>query len=261
MGEQGPIFESEFTQNALDDFTTRATYIGNMNQPDHIRDAILKAALKIAPFEGWTRLTLKRAVRNAGYPEGADELYFEQDVADLLTHWSDQLNAQTETEIHALDLNQMKIRERVTQGVLIRLEAIGRHEEAARRASSRLILPDLASTGIKQLWSAADTIWRGIGDTSTDANYYSKRAILSSVIGATLPVWLSDQSDDKATARAFLDARIENVMGFEKLKWRVKSATKNMPEPAEILGQLRYGGLDVLTKPKKGRARRRRYSR
>jgi ubiquinone biosynthesis protein COQ9 len=67
-----------------------------------------------------------------------------------------------------------------------------------------------------------------------------------------LPVWLSDQSDDKATARAFLDARIENVMSFEKLKWRVKSVTKNMPEPAEILGQLRYGGLDFLSRPKKG---------
>ncbi len=232
-----------------------------MSNPDHIRDAILKSALKIAPFEGWTRLTLKRAVREAGYPEGSDALYFEKGVADILGHWSDTLNSQTETEIRALDLDAMKIRERVTQAVLIRLQAIGRHEEAARRASSRLVLPDMASTGVRQLWSAADTIWRAIGDTSTDANYYSKRAILSSVIGATLPVWLSDQSDDKATARAFLDARIENVMSFEKLKWRVKSVTKNMPEPAEILGQLRYGGLDFLSRPKKGRARRRRYSR
>jgi len=233
----------------------------SMNQADDIRDAILKAALKIAPFEGWTRLTLKRAVREAGYPEGSDALYFENGVADLLDHWSDMLNAQTETQISALDLDAMKIRDRVTQGVLMRLQAIGRHEEAARRASSRLVLPDLATTGMRQLWSAADTIWRAIGDISTDANYYSKRAILSSVIGATLPVWLSDQSDDKTTARAFLDARIENVMGFEKLKWRVKSATKNMPEPAEILGQLRYGGLNFFSRPKKGRARRRRYSR
>lgn len=232
-----------------------------MSQPDDIRDAILKAALKIAPFEGWTRLTLKRAVREAGYPEGSDALYFENGVAEVLDHWSDDLNAQTEAQISELDLDTMKIRERVTQGVLLRLQAIGRHEEAARRASSRLVLPDLATTGMRQLWSAADTIWRAIGDTSTDANYYSKRAILSSVIGATLPVWLSDQSEDKAKARAFLDARIENVMGFEKLKWRVKTATKNMPEPAEILGQLRYGGLDFFSRPKKGRARRRRYSR
>jgi len=143
----------------------------------------------------------------------------------------------------------------------LRLEAIGSHEEAARRASSRLVLPDLAATGVQQIWSAADTIWRAIGDTSTDSNYYSKRVILSSVIGATLPIWLSDQSDDKAAARAFLDNRIQNVMEFEKFKWRVKSFTKNMPEPAEILGKLRYGGTDLFTRPKKGRARRRRYSR
>lgn len=232
-----------------------------MSQPNDTRDAILKAALKIAPFEGWTHLTLKRAVRDAGFPEGSGELYFENGIADLLNHWSDALNAKTEQDIAQLDLGSLKIRERVTQGVLLRLQAIGIHEEAARRASSRLILPDLASTGARQIWNSADIIWRAIGDTSTDANYYSKRAILSSVIGTTLPVWLSDQSDDKATARAFLDARIANVMEFEKLKWRVKGLTKDLPEPAEILGQLRYGGLDFLSRPKKGRARRRRYSR
>ena len=232
-----------------------------MSTPDETRDAILKAALKIAPFEGWTDLTLKRAVRDAGYPDGSGELYFENGIADLLDHWSDALNIQTLQKIGELDLDAMKIRERVTQGVLLRLQAIEPHEEAARRASSRLVLPDLASTGVRQIWKAADTIWRGIGDTSTDANYYSNRAILSSVIGTTLPVWLSDQSENKEAARAFLDARIENVMAFEKLKWRVKDFTKNMPEPAEILGQLRYGGPEFFTKPRKGRARRRRYSR
>ena len=232
-----------------------------MSSPDEIRDAILQAALKIAPFEGWTNLTLKRAVRDAGLPDGAEELYFENGISDLLNHWSDALNRKAEHQISELDLAKLKIRSRVTQGVLLRLQAIGPHEEAARRASSRLILPDLAATGIRQIWNAADMIWRAIGDTSTDANYYSKRAILSSVIGATLPIWLSDQSDDKAAARAFLDARIENVMEFEKLKWRVKNITKNMPEPAEILGQFRYGGLETFARRKKGRARRRRYSR
>jgi len=232
-----------------------------MSEPNEIRDTILDAALKIAPFEGWTDLTLKRAVRDAELAEGSERLYFETGISSVLDYWAARLDAKTEHAIREMDLASLKIRERVTQGVLVRLEVIGRHEEAARRASSRLVLPDLAATGVRQLWSAADTIWRAIGDTSTDANYYSKRAILSSVIGATLPIWLSDQSDGKAKARAFLDARIENVMGFEKLKWRVKTATQNMPEPAEILGQLRYGGLDFLSRPKKGRARRRRYSR
>lgn len=232
-----------------------------MSTPDHIRDTILDAALKIAPFEGWTDLTVKRATRAAGLPDGAAPLYFEKGLGDLLDHWAARLDAQTGTAIAELPLAEMKIRERVTAGVLARLQAIGRDEEAARRASSRLILPDLAATGVAQIWRAADTIWTAIGDTSTDANYYSKRAILSGVIGATLPVWLSDSSPDKADARAFLDARIANVMQFEKVKWRVKSATEGLPNPAEILGQLRYGGLEILTRKPKGRARRRRYSR
>ncbi|GGX73997.1 hypothetical protein GCM10011309_25160 [Litorimonas cladophorae] len=232
-----------------------------MSQPDKIRDDILDAALKIAPFEGWTDLTLRRAVRKVGLPEGADQLYFDTGVGSLLDHWSSRIDAQAKRQIEALDLDALKIRERVTQGVLARLEAISEDEEAGRRASSRLVLPDLAATGARQLWQAADTIWRAIGDTSTDANYYSKRVILASVIGSVLPIWLSDQSDGKTNARAFLDARIANVMSFEALKWRMKSATKDLPNPAEILGQLRYGGLDLLSRPKKGRARRRRYSR
>ena len=232
-----------------------------MSDPNKIRDTILAEALRIAPFEGWTELTLKRAVRAADLPDGAAELYFDGGVKSLLDYWSTQMDAAAEAQIAALDLPNLKIRERVTQGVLARLTAMGRHEEAARRASSRLVLPDLAATGVKQIWQSAHMIWRTIGDTSTDANYYSKRAILSSVIGSTLPIWLSDQSEDKATARAFLDARIENVMGFEKMKWRLKSASKDLPNPAEVLGQLRYGGLDILTRSKKGRARRRRYSR
>jgi len=103
---------------------------------------------------------------------------------------------------------------------------------------------------LKQIWQAADIIWRAIGDTSTDVNYYSKRAILSSVIGSTLPVWLADHSDEKTQGRAFLDARIENVMSFEKMKWQVKSKTKDFPNPAEILGQIRYGGLELFTHQK-----------
>jgi len=232
-----------------------------MSQPDQTRDTILDAALKIAPFEGWTGLTLRRAAREAGYPDGADELFFEGGVGELLDFWSDRLNQQAKAEISKMDLDSMKIRDRVTQGVLARLSAIGTDEEAARRASSRLILPDMAATGMKQIWQAADIIWRAIGDTSTDVNYYSKRAILSSVIGSTLPVWLSDHSDEKTQGRAFLDARIENVMSFEKMKWQVKSKTKDFPNPAEILGQIRYGGLELFTQPKRGRARRRRYSR
>ena len=160
------------------------------------------------------------------------------------------MNGKVESDLADLDQANMKIRDKVTAGVLSALYAIGPHEEAARRAMSRMSLPDALGQGPKQIWSAADTIWRAIGDTSTDGNYYSKRTILAGVIASTLTVWLSDDEPQKPKARKFLDDRIANVMSFEKAKWDFKKRTANMPNPAEILGSLRYGG-------RKGRRRRR----
>jgi len=221
---------------------------------DSAKTAILEAALKLAPFDGWTDSMLAKAAEKAELPKGADALYFPDGVLELIGYWSAQMDDRAKNKITVLDLTNMKIRDRVTSGVLARLEVIAPHDEAARRAGSRLVLPGAAAQGTTQIWASADMIWRAIGDTSTDGNFYSKRAILSAVIASTLPVWLSDESEDKTKGRAFLDARIANVMQFEKFKWDMKTRTKDWPNPAEILGGLRYGKSPF-------KRRRRRHSR
>jgi len=221
---------------------------------DTAKTAILDAALKLAPFDGWNTSMLARAAEKAGLPKGAEALYFPDGVLELIGYWSAQMDASAQSKITALDLANMKIRNRVTAGVLARLEAIDGHDEAARRAGSRLALPDAIAQGTALIWASADMIWCAIGDTSTDVNFYSKRATLSAVIGSTLPVWLSTDEDDHAKGRAFLDARIANVMQFEKFKWDMKTRTKDWPNPAEVLGGLRYGKSPF-------KRRRRRHSR
>ena len=214
--------------------------------------AILKAMLPIAAFDGWTAKSLRAAVANTDLPKGADALYFPEGPLDVIAFWANEMNRTVAADLSELDLSSMKIRDKVTAGVLSRLYAIGPHEEAARRALARLTLPDALGQGPKQLWSCADTIWRAIGDTSTDANYYSKRTILSGVISTTMAAWLSDSEPEKVKARAFLDARISNVMQFEKAKWEFKSKTKNWPNPAEVLGALRYGGTGKRRRRRRG---------
>ena len=214
------------------------------------RADILAAMLPQAAFDGWTEKSLRAAVKNTDLLEGAEELYFPEGPLEVIRFWSDQMNERVKADLAELDQETMKIRDKVTAGVLSSLYAIGPHEEAARRAMSRLALPDAFGQGPKQIWSAADTIWRAIGDTSTDGNYYSKRTILAGVIASTLSVWLSEDEPQKPRARKFLDDRIANVMRFEKAKWDFKKRTANMPNPAEILGALRYG------RPKTRRRRR-----
>ena len=82
---------------------------------------------------------LLEAVLATDLPQGADALYFPEGVLDLLAYWSESLDAAAEERLAATNLSEMKIRDKVTQGVLARLEAIGPHEDSARRAMARLL--------------------------------------------------------------------------------------------------------------------------
>lgn len=215
-----------------------------MTKPDPSHTArlsLLEATLPHIPFDGWSGTSLKLGVKNTDLPTGAEELYFPGGALEMIQFWNTEMDKAVEADLAKLDITKMRIRDKVTAGVLARLYAIGPHEEAARRAVARTALPDGLLQGPKILWAAADTIWRAIGDTSTDINYYTKRTTLSAVISTSLASWLSDDDPEKTKARAFLDARIENVMQFEGAKYKAKKRLTGMPNPAEILGGLRYG--------------------
>jgi len=204
------------------------------------RDDILDAALRIVPFEGWTDRTLTQAVARAGLPDGSAELFFPDGVLGLIRHWNARTVAHLEAEIATRGFDNLGITARIREAVLIALEAIGPNTTAMRRALSRLALPDAVGQGPRQLWALSDAIWAAIGDTSTDFNFYSKRAVLSGVLASTTIAWLEDTDPDKASARAHLDRRLANVMQFEKAKAKIRTVTDRLPNPAELLGRLRY---------------------
>lgn len=205
------------------------------------REALLQPMLAHVAFDGWTASSFDAACREADVSPGNALLACPRKELDLLAHWSRKLDGAVLDAVKAADLSTMKIRERVRFGVMARLKAIGPHEEAARRARARLLLPDAAAEGPQLLWATADTIWRAIGDTSTDVNFYSKRTILAGVYGSTLSTWLGEPDADKPEAQAFLDRRIQNVMDFEKTKAQLQKMTSDLPDIAGLLGQLRYG--------------------
>ena len=68
--------------------------------------------------------------------------------------------------------------------------------------------------------------------------FHTKRAILTGVYSATLMRWLADDSADESATDAFLAARIENVMQFEKFKGRVKEQAGKLPSLSDILSGL-----------------------
>ncbi len=219
------------------------------DMPQDKVDVILDKLLQNAAFDGWTDQAVKIAVRSLDLQEGAEHIYAAGGALGLMRRWSNRLDTEMAARLSALDLETMRIRDKVTEAVWIRLELLRGHEDAARRAMARLSLPDANAQGAAQLWASADAIWTAIGDRSEDYNYYTKRAILSGVIGASLLAWLSGDNDDKAEARAFLQRRIENVMQFEKAKAQTLGAVSGLPKPEEF--------IHLFRGPQSGRKRRR----
>jgi ubiquinone biosynthesis protein COQ9 len=130
----------------------------------------------------------------------------------------------------------LKIRERVALAVRTRLLQHAAHREALRALAAFLALPAHAGLATRCLWRTVDAMWRAIGDTATDFNYYTKRALLAGVYGSTLLVWLDDSSEGFADSFAFLDRRIADVMTIERGKARLGQCLDSLFRRAEAMG-------------------------
>ena len=135
-----------------------------------------------------------------------------------------------------------RVRDRVRNAFKARIEAVMPHKKAARKATSFLALPQHAPLAAKLMMQSVDAMWRAAGDKSSDFSYYTKRAMLSGVYGATFLYWLSDASEGNSATWAFLDKRIDNVMQIERFRGAAQQAAAKLPNPLEILAKLRDRG-------------------
>ncbi len=101
-------------------------------------------------------------------------------------------------------------------------------------------MPHNAPAALRLGWASADAMWRLAGDTATDYNHYTKRAILAGVYTATLAVFADDDSHGKAATHAFLDRRIDGIMRFEKTKARLLKPREETFSVTRLLGRMRY---------------------
>jgi ubiquinone biosynthesis protein COQ9 len=198
---------------------------------------VLKATLAHIAFDGFSDKALERAREEMGMTKAELSRLFPAGGLSLAEEFSEWADDEMQARLKKQKLDEMKIRARIKTAVMARIEALRPHKEAARRAAAFLTLPPNAATGAKLLYRTVDRMWRLAGDKSTDFNFYTKRAILAGVYSSTLMRWFNDRSKGETTTEKFLDARIENVMQFEKLKSGLRERAKDLPSLADILGR------------------------
>ncbi|HEX8214648.1 MAG TPA: COQ9 family protein [Allosphingosinicella sp.] len=207
---------------------------------DELRSALAPLLPANAVFDGWSDKALAMAEAELAVPEGRARLCFPGGPVEMIDAWFDAIDIAMAKAYPLERIEKLKIRERIRDLVLYRVEVINPHKEALRRALAILALPQNAMTGAKLAWRSADRMWRIAGDTSTDFNHYSKRGILSALYTSTMLVFLDDDSDDLTATRGFLDRRIDDVMRFEKFKAKWRGGAERRPSLSRFLGRLRY---------------------
>ncbi len=210
-------------------------------EPERIADVrrrLLEAALREVPFDGWSWKALAAAAEAAGYDGTMARRAFPGGPAELIEYFVAEADRTMLTALEQCDVASMRAGDRIAMAIQLRLEHSAPHREAIRRAVAYQALPGQGPRALAALYRTVDAIWRAVGDTSTDWNFYSKRLLLAGVYSSTLLYWLDDASPDFSATWEFLDRRMEDVMRVQKVKGRL----------AKLFGRLAKGPVGAVSR-------------
>lgn len=207
---------------------------------DELRIALAPHLAPNAAFDGWGAKAVEAAADAIGADHDVARLAVPGSAIDMIDLWFAGIDRRMAEALPPETLGAMKIRAKITALVEARLDALAPHREALRRAVAILAMPQNAARAARLGWRSADAMWRLAGDTATDYNHYTKRAMLGGIYAATIAVFLNDESNGQAETRAFLARRIENIMQFEKAKAKLAGRKDHRFSMSRFIGRLRY---------------------
>lgn len=214
----------------------------NSTTIDRLRDELLLATLPNVVFDGWSLQALRDGTAMAEHEPSALTRAFPGGVADAVEHFADWADRETLNRLDTHPLETMKVREKIALAVRTHFEVLEPYREAKRRQLSYLAMPQTVGLGLKLLYRTVDSMWFAAGDTSTDYNHYTKRALLAGVVSSATFYWLDDQSEDHAETWAFIDRRLADVMSVGKATaslGKVGMILSHLPNPLRFARQVR----------------------
>lgn len=207
---------------------------------DELREALAPHLAPNAAFDGWSEAAVIAAANVIGADHDIARLAIPAKPVEMIDLWFAHVDREMARRLPPETLASMKIRAKITALVEARLDILAPDREALRRAAAILAMPQNAARAAKLGWRSADAMWRLAGDTATDYNHYTKRAMLGGIYAATIAVFLHDESERQSETRAFLARRIENIMQFEKAKAKLAARSDHRFSMSRFIGRLRY---------------------
>lgn len=202
--------------------------------PTEEQERVARAMIRHVPFDGWSARAIAAALADEGLPAADAKQVFPAGAIGAVEALNRAADRDMVQAMFQLDLDGMRVRDRVIAGVRLRLEAAAGDKEAIRRAMQLLALPQNAAIGLRCVHRTVDAIWYAAGDMSTDFNWYTKRGLLAAVYSSTVLYWLNDRSDGDAATWDFLERRIDSVMRLPGAIGRARERVARTPNPISL---------------------------
>jgi ubiquinone biosynthesis protein COQ9 len=212
-------------------------------------ERVLDHAVRLAAERPWNDALAAAAAAAAGLSAADGRLLLPGGAADLAALLYRRHDAAALAVLAEVDPSALKIRERIRQAVMARIEAAAADESAVRRAAAFLAHPSQAALALRLGWATADGLWRWAGDAATDENHYSKRVILG---GLLLTAVATRLARGREAAERHVRARIDAIMAFERWKAGLPAPGQAMAAAARALGRIRYASAARTTAEKGG---------
>jgi len=193
-----------------------------------LRDQILLSALPMVQSKGWTWSIVEKAAVQCQFQDDLKIHLFPNGMADVVAHFSDYTDRRMMKKLESLPVASLRSKDKVRAAVLARYNILENNKEAIKASMGYWTHPAHVIQGQRVLWRTSDCIWNWAGDTATDYNRQTKRALLSSILMGTTMVWIGDDSDSHIVTQAFLDRRLENVMEFGRTIGTIKKIVPNL---------------------------------
>lgn len=187
------------------------SWIHIMRTPSEtLRDRWLEALLPMVETHGWSEEAARSAAKEAGLDAGEQALAAPSGLNDLIDHFFEQAAETMLADLATHDLDALRVHEKVAAGIKAWLTALEPNKAAVSKAAARGMMPWGAGAAVNRIWKVADLIWESAGDTATDYNRQTKRALLSAVLPSIVLRWLV--TEDEAHMDALIMRRLKQAM-------------------------------------------------
>jgi len=191
-----------------------------------IRIEVIKAMLTHVPFDGWTWEAMEQGAIDIGYEKkktSSERIKIFKDLfkngsIDFIDIFSEIIDLEVKENYNSIEEKPERVPEKIKKIIMIRLNLCQKYKEAVRSSISLSAIPVNTKISINILYRTCNSIWRIVGDKSTDFSFYTRRISLAAVYTSTLLFWLNDKSKNSIETEFFLDRRLKDISKISSLK-------------------------------------------